>query len=90
MNKWQALVDIVKAFVDGGRPGYALAAIIVMWRANRPFRVRYVIEDRVEVNSGFADSVGQRVEAVVDDVGELILPALDALHRFVDRLHRTF
>ncbi len=30
VNKWQALVDIVKAFVDGGKPGYALAAIVVM------------------------------------------------------------
>lgn len=29
MNKWQARVAIVKAFVDGGHPGYALAAIIV-------------------------------------------------------------
>ena len=30
MNRWQALVSIVQAFLDGGRPGFAFAAIVVI------------------------------------------------------------
>lgn len=29
MNKWQYQAETVKAFIKGGKPGYALAAIIV-------------------------------------------------------------
>lgn len=37
VNRWQALTDIAKAFIDGGRPGYAFATVCVVGAA--PFVV---------------------------------------------------
>ena len=30
MNRWQALVEIVRSFNDKDRPGYALATVLVV------------------------------------------------------------
>ena len=30
MNRWQALTDIVKAFIDSGSPGYAFGTVCIV------------------------------------------------------------